>query len=203
MIIHRPSNPIGATMVAPPTYIYFRLTFSTFRCAAPTLIKSFALALQHTPDPEKAFKSLAELLRPGGESVVDVSKRGLTSLLHWKRLLRPFTRRMDKRALYRVVTTMVPLLLPAARSLRRLAGRAGARLVPIVEYSHMGLPRELNEEWAIVGLVSDRSAFVADACKNQCVLHLGCRMAADSSELAEWNSVASGDIQGIEEGLWD
>jgi hypothetical protein len=34
--------------------------------------------------------------------------------------------------------------------LRRMAGRWGARLAPIVEYSHLGLPRELNVQWAIL-----------------------------------------------------
>lgn len=106
--------------------------------------------LQHTPDPEKAFKNLAEMVRPGGEFVVDVYWKGVTSLLHWKYLLRPITRRMNKGALYRVVAGTVPLLLPAAKSLRRFAGRPGARLVPIVEYSTLGLPAKLNLEWAIL-----------------------------------------------------
>jgi SAM-dependent methyltransferase len=106
--------------------------------------------LQHTPDPERAFKSLSELVRPGGELVVDVYKKSISSLLHWKYFLRPFAGRMSKRALYRVVACTVPLLLPAAKSFRRLAGRVGARLVPIVEYSHLGLPADLNKQWAIL-----------------------------------------------------
>ncbi len=106
--------------------------------------------LQHTPDPKKAFKSLTKLVRPGGELVVDVYKKSVAALLHWKYLLRPVTRRMDKRALYRMVAWTVPLLLPAAKSLRRLAGPAGARLVPVVEYSYLGLPSELNLQWAVL-----------------------------------------------------
>ena len=42
------------------------------------------------------------------------------------------------------------LLLPVAVWLRRRAGRIGARLLPIVEYSHLGLPAALNREWAIL-----------------------------------------------------
>ena len=106
--------------------------------------------LQHTPDPEKAFNTLTEMIRPGGEFVVDVYWKGITSLLHWKYLLRPIAQRMNKRALYRIVAGTVPLLLPAAKSLRRFAGRPGARLVPIVEYSTLGLPAKLNLEWAIL-----------------------------------------------------
>jgi hypothetical protein len=33
---------------------------------------------------------------------------------------------------------------------RKCFGRVGARLLPIVEYSHLGLPPDLNREWAIL-----------------------------------------------------
>jgi hypothetical protein len=57
---------------------------------------------------------------------------------------------MDKEKLYRMVTRMVDWFLPLAIPLRRFAGRAGARLVPIVEYSHLGLSAELNRQWSIL-----------------------------------------------------
>ena len=107
-------------------------------------------ALQHTPNPEEALKSLVKYVRPGGELVVDSYKRSLPSLVHWKYLLRPLTKRMNHEALYRAIAQAVPFLVPVARSLRRLAGRAGARLVPIAEYSHLGLPNKLNTEWAVL-----------------------------------------------------
>jgi len=106
--------------------------------------------LQHTPDPEGAVKSLAKYVRPGGELVVDIYKKSLQSMLHWKYLLRPLTKRMNQEALYKAINQTVPLLLPIARSLQRLLGRAGARLLPIVEYSYLGLSEELNMEWAIL-----------------------------------------------------
>jgi SAM-dependent methyltransferase len=106
--------------------------------------------LQHTPDPRKAFENLARHVRPGGVLVVDVYTKRLLSLLGWKYLLRPVTKRMEKELLYRIVSRGVPPLVPFAKFLRRFAGRAGARLLPIVEYSHLGLPSELNKEWAIL-----------------------------------------------------
>lgn len=106
--------------------------------------------LQHTPDPRRTIKSLARYLRPGGELVVDVYKKSLTSLLQWKYLLRPLTKRVNQEALHEAIVWAMPSLLPIARSLRRLAGRAGARLVPIVEYSHLGLPSSLETDWAIL-----------------------------------------------------
>ena len=106
--------------------------------------------IQHTPDPRSAFFSLAKYVKPGGQLVIDAYTRNFAALLHWKYLLRPFTRRIKKETLYRIIEVVTPSLVPVARGLRRLGGRFGARLVPIVEYSHLGLSAELNIQWAIL-----------------------------------------------------
>lgn len=106
--------------------------------------------LQHTPDPEKSFKSLVNYVRPGGELVIDCYAKRLKALIQWKYILRPITKRMKKERLYKLVSFMVSLLLPLAILLRRLAGGLGARLLPIVQYSHWGLPYKLNKQWAIL-----------------------------------------------------
>jgi 2-polyprenyl-3-methyl-5-hydroxy-6-metoxy-1,4-benzoquinol methylase/uncharacterized protein YbaR (Trm112 family) len=106
--------------------------------------------LQHTPDPQAAFRSLTKFVKTGGLLVVDVYRRDLAALLQWKYLLRPITRRMPKETLYRLIATITPPLVPLAKRLRRIAGRTGARLVPIVEYSHLGLPPALNVQWAVL-----------------------------------------------------
>jgi SAM-dependent methyltransferase len=106
--------------------------------------------LQHTPDPKKAFESLVDFVCPGGELAIDVYRRDFFALLQWKYLLRPVTKRLDKKWLYKFLETVVPALIPVARILRSVAGRAGARLVPIVEYSHLGLSPKLNRQWAIL-----------------------------------------------------
>lgn len=106
--------------------------------------------IQHTPDPDRAFRSLAAQVRPGGELVIDVYSRRFLSMLQWKYILRPITTRAKRDALYAFINRVVPPLVPVVALLRRLAGRAGARLVPIAEYSHLGLPPALNLEWAIL-----------------------------------------------------
>jgi SAM-dependent methyltransferase len=106
--------------------------------------------LQHTPDPELAFANLSRYVRPGGEIVIDVYPRRIRSLIAWKYLLRPITTRLRKDTLFRLVQRAVRLMLPAAVLLRRVGGKFGARILPIVEYSHLGLTRELNREWAIL-----------------------------------------------------
>lgn len=106
--------------------------------------------LQHTPDPQAAFRSLARYVRPSGQLVIDVYTRSLVGLMQWKYLLRPITRRIQKETLYRIIEVVTPPLVPVAKLLRRLAGRFGARIVPIVEYSHLGLSPGLNVQWAIL-----------------------------------------------------
>lgn len=106
--------------------------------------------IQHTPDPAAAFRSLARQVRPGGQLVIDSYAQTFAARLQWKYLLRPITKRMRKESLYQLIERVTPLLVPLARALRLVAGRAGARLVPIVEYSHLGLAPPLNLQWAIL-----------------------------------------------------
>lgn len=106
--------------------------------------------LQHTPDPAAAFRALATQVRPGGVLAIDVYRKDLAALLQWKYILRPMTRRMNSERLYHLVRWGVPKFMPVARLARRVAGRWGARLLPIAEYGHLGLASELNEEWSIL-----------------------------------------------------
>ena len=106
--------------------------------------------LQHTPDPAAAFHSLANKVRPGGCLSIDVYTKSISHALQWKYILRPITRRMDRQLLYRMLTKLVPLFLPVTQLLKRALGRFGGRLSPIVEYSQLSLPSELNSEWALL-----------------------------------------------------
>jgi 2-polyprenyl-3-methyl-5-hydroxy-6-metoxy-1,4-benzoquinol methylase len=106
--------------------------------------------LQHTPDPDKSFASLARMVKPGGELAVDVYSNRLASVLSWKYILRPITTRVPQEKLFQWVVRLVDLLLPCAVFVRRIGGRFGARMIPILQYSHWGLPPELNRQWAIL-----------------------------------------------------
>jgi len=106
--------------------------------------------LQHTPDPAAAFRQLTEYVRPGGELVVDVYAARLRSLISWKYALRPLTKRSDKRRLHRIIAAVTPPLVPLSAWLYRRAGRLGARLLPIVQYDHLGLSDAINREWAVL-----------------------------------------------------
>lgn len=106
--------------------------------------------LQHTPDPAAAFQRLTMHVRPGGELVVDVYAARLRSLVSWKYALRPLTKRADKQRLHRIIAMVTPPLVPLSAWLYRIAGRAGSRLLPIVQYDHLGLSAALNREWAVL-----------------------------------------------------
>nr|WP_321404164.1 class I SAM-dependent methyltransferase [uncultured Desulfobacter sp.] len=113
--------------------------------------KVFCLGvIQHTPDPERAFKSLAKQVKPGGELVIDAYTKRFVSLLQWKYLLRPISKRMDKKRLYHIISSAVPLLLPLTIALRRVGGRFGAKLSPIVDFSYLDLPYDLHKQWSIL-----------------------------------------------------
>jgi len=77
--------------------------------------------IQHTPRPERAFFHLARHCAPGGQLVVHSYDRHLKSLLQWKYLLRPITRRLRPSTLMALLETVGPLLyhlqLPILRCL--------------------------------------------------------------------------------------
>lgn len=106
--------------------------------------------LQHTPEPERSFKSLANYVKPGGELVIDVYKADWISYMHFKYLFRSITRHINKEKLYSLISKFAPMLIPFTKFMRTCFGRAGARLSPILEYSHLGLTDSVNREWVIL-----------------------------------------------------
>jgi SAM-dependent methyltransferase len=134
-----------------PNLLIFQADMSEIPVRPLSVDKVICLGvLQHTPDPAAAFRRLTAHVRPGGELVVDVYAARLRSLISWKYALRPLTRRVDRRRLYSIIAAVTPPLVPLSARLYRLAGRFGSRLVPIVQYDHLGLPAALNRDWAVL-----------------------------------------------------
>ena len=106
--------------------------------------------VQHTPDPKKAFMSITRFLRPGGELAMDIYKKTLFSLLQWKYILRPITKKIDKQKLLSAIEKIVPIILPLAVFFRKVGGSLGNRILPIANYSHLGISYELNRQWSIL-----------------------------------------------------
>jgi len=106
--------------------------------------------LQHTPDPKQAFFSLVSFVKPGGEIVIDVYKKTISSFFQWKYLLRPILKRCPSKILYRGIRASVAILLPLAIAAGKVFGSLGARLFPISSYPRLGLPYALHKEWSIL-----------------------------------------------------
>jgi SAM-dependent methyltransferase len=111
--------------------------------------------LQHCPDVEAAFRSLAAQLRPGGELVFDVYdaevRRPRTHPWYvWRRLLRFLPRPI----LFWLVRVLVPIFLPVKRWLARAALPYAGVLhhwIPILDYEGVfALDRRQILEWAIL-----------------------------------------------------
>jgi SAM-dependent methyltransferase len=109
--------------------------------------------LQHTPDPEAAFRALLRHVRPGGWVCADVYPRNPGWYLHWKFVLRPLTTRLPPETLYRAVRFLAPRLMRVSTPLGRVP-RVGAllqRAVPVADHSaRLGLPRDRLVDWAIL-----------------------------------------------------
>lgn len=117
--------------------------------------------LQHTPDVEKAFKTLPAYLRPGGYIAVDVyaKMRGALAFLlrltstHYR--VRAITKRMDHRKLYRFCERYIHFMWPLAKRISRIP-RAGPfllrRLCIPPYFGVYDLPEERLREWMILDM---------------------------------------------------
>jgi len=88
--------------------------------------------LQHTPDPEAAFRALVEQVRPGGLIAADVY-RHQEFIDRWtaKRLWRPLTTRMPRDRLRRIIEWYIPRWLPIDNRLKSVP-HLGRFLVAVV-----------------------------------------------------------------------
>ena len=68
--------------------------------------------LQHTPNFEQSVQSLIEMVKPGGELVVDFyGVNGFWTKLQAKYLYRPFTKKMSNEKLYHLIEENVDWMI--------------------------------------------------------------------------------------------
>lgn len=109
--------------------------------------------VQHTPDPQKAIGTLPRVLRPGGRIAITAYERKPWTLLYGKYLLRPLTKRLDKRTLLSGIQGVMPVLFPLTNLLFRLplAGRFFMITIPVANYVHeQALTRQQRYDWAVL-----------------------------------------------------
>jgi SAM-dependent methyltransferase len=116
--------------------------------------------LQHTPDPQRAFRALFAKLKRGGRLSIDYYRK--VPYPAWystpKYLWRPLTVRMAPERLFKWISMYVPIWFPIDSALKSVLFRIPrigpmlAGLIPIPCWNHlrMGLGYRQRLEWAIL-----------------------------------------------------
>lgn len=109
--------------------------------------------LQHTPNVEKAFKSIPIVLKINGKICVDFYWKRVKTILNIKYLLRPITKKINNKKLFKFIKKYTPYFLKLSIALSKLpfVGFLLKRLIPVANYKNI---YPLNEQqlidWAIL-----------------------------------------------------
>lgn len=111
--------------------------------------------LQHTPDVKKSVQCLGEMVKPGGELVVDFYPiRGWWTKIHAKYIFRPFTKKMSHEKLLRKIERNIDWLIKASNFFNKIGiGRLTNRFLPICDIKSTlppGLSKQELREWCIL-----------------------------------------------------
>jgi SAM-dependent methyltransferase len=109
--------------------------------------------IQHTPDPHKALRALPKLLKEGGRIAVTIYERKPWTRFYSKYLIRPVTKRLNKRVLLATIRGLMPILFPVTDVAFRIPvlGRLLMFTVPVANYvGETELSREQRYAWAVL-----------------------------------------------------
>jgi SAM-dependent methyltransferase len=112
--------------------------------------------LQHTPDPDLAFRRIFAKLRPGGQISIDYYRKFRLPNV-WstpKYFWRPFVKDMAPEKLLRIISGYMPYWFPVDNAIRHIPklGPALLALVPIPCWNYLGsgLSYAQRKEWAVL-----------------------------------------------------
>jgi len=109
--------------------------------------------IQHTPDRERALRSLAAKVKAGGQLAVTIYPRKPWTRLYSKYWLRPVTKRMKKETLLGLIRGAMPVVFPVTDVLFRVPvlKKLFMFAIPVANYVHeKQLTREQRYNWAIL-----------------------------------------------------
>ena len=103
--------------------------------------------LQHTPDVKKSVASLAEMVKPGGELIVDFYPiNGWWTKFHAKYLFRPFTKKMSHEKLLKKIDSNIDWLIKLYRFNSAIGiGKIVNRFLPICDIDGT-LPKNITTQ---------------------------------------------------------
>jgi ubiquinone/menaquinone biosynthesis C-methylase UbiE len=92
--------------------------------------------IQHTPDPEAAFREMVRYVKPGGTVFMNAYRKNFRTILQWKYWLRPLTKRMDPERLHHLISAYSPFLQRVTSLLDRniLTRQINYHLLPFYNY---------------------------------------------------------------------
>ena len=111
--------------------------------------------LQHTPDFKKSVKSLVEMVKPGGELVIDFYPiKGWWTKINAKYIFRPITKRIKKETLLRMIVANVGWMMGLYRFFATIGiGKLVNRFIPICDIDNTipsGLTKQELRDWVIL-----------------------------------------------------
>jgi SAM-dependent methyltransferase len=111
--------------------------------------------LQHTPDVKKSVQSLAQMVKPGGELLVDFYPiRGWWTKIHAKYIFRPWTKRMSHEKLLRRIEKNAGWMIRLSQFFNKIGiGKITNRFIPICDIKNTlppDLTKEQLKEWVIL-----------------------------------------------------
>lgn len=111
--------------------------------------------LQHTPDVEKSVQCLIDMVKPGGELVVDFYPiRGWWTKIHAKYIFRPWTKKMSHEKLYKKIDGNIDRLIKYYRAFSKIGlGKIANRFLPICDIDGTlpkGLPYDQLRELCVL-----------------------------------------------------
>ena len=100
--------------------------------------------LQHTPDVERSVKALIDMVKPGGELIVDFYPiKGWWTKLQAKYMLRSFTKKMDHEKLYHKIDKNIDWLIKISRFFTKIKLNTLNRFLPICDIEGT-MPKNLS-----------------------------------------------------------
>jgi 2-polyprenyl-3-methyl-5-hydroxy-6-metoxy-1,4-benzoquinol methylase len=103
--------------------------------------------LQHTPDFKESVRCLIDMIKPGGELVIDFYPiRNIFTKVHSKYILRPFIKRMDHTKMMNLIRRNVKTLMSSYQFNKKIGLGVLNRFVPVCDF----------EKYLSVGMTEDQ-----------------------------------------------